>query len=279
MIKKFLKKWILFSSIGLLLFVAFFFLKYYETNVEKLIGSEVYHSIFKSKSKKKGVKTLLLGDSVAKQAYDNYAYNDSLYSLACNQAISVAGHYFLLKYFLDNYTSPEELDIIFLYRPTSFSNDLDQPVTFNYFLKLFYYQNDHEQMTSHVKSQVRKIPLFFLAKYKTIVNSNWSPGYKIGQTSIYDFHISNTSAEYVRLMYDLCKKKQVKSFKMLCTYMSDEVEMSDLKSFLADIERHQLSAQFEGYFDKLVFLDSDLFGDIAHLKTTHIPLYDNYLGL
>lgn len=276
---QFLKKILVFFFLGLLLFPFFFFIAYYKLDLKKLIGNEVYHSILKSVSKKSGVKTLLLGDSIGKQAYDNNTHNDSIYSLACNQAISVVGQYFLLKSFLDTYESPEEINVVLVYRPSSFRNDLDQPFTFNYFLKPFYNNENKKYLTAHVKKQINEVPFFFLAELSVVKQSNWSPSYMADLNNPNDFKISKTSAEYLKKMYDLCESNNVKSFKIICPFISNQFSINDFDKFQDDIERFDLKEHFNGYFDKIVFLDKTLFIDGRHLKNPSEILKKNYLNL
>jgi hypothetical protein len=47
-------------------------------------------------------KIVLLGDSVATMLFDHYNDNDSNYSLACNQSITMVGQYILQKNYSDS---------------------------------------------------------------------------------------------------------------------------------------------------------------------------------
>src|SRR3954453_12185057 len=99
-IKKFIIKLSIFALISLPV-LSFKNLLFYYTDLYKssVYGPEVYRSIAKSKMKKK-VKKLLIGDSVGNQLYDNESYNGSIFSLTCNQAISMVGQYILLSNFI-----------------------------------------------------------------------------------------------------------------------------------------------------------------------------------
>jgi len=276
--ERFIKNTFVFTLIGLLVFPSFFYLKYHVNDIKNLIGYDVYHSIFKSQSKKKGVNTLLLGDSVGKQAYDNRSYNDSIYSLACNQAISLIGQYILLENFLETFESPENLEVILIYRPSSFNNDLDQPYTFNYFLKPFYDDKISKILTSHAENKIKKIPYYYLAKYKPIKKSNWSPSYMISNNYTNNFKISKTSSEYLNKINNLCISKKVKSFKIICPFMSNQFSFKDFSIFKKNIEDYNLTQVFDGYFNKIIFLDKSLFMDGVHLKDKS-TLPNNYLDI
>jgi hypothetical protein len=92
----------------------------------------------------------------------------------------------------------------------------------------------------------------------------------VGTNEPNDFSFSRLSAEYVKKMAQLCDTKQVKSFKIQCPFMSDEFCMDDLNEFNAAIKKFALEEYFKYYYDKLVFIDHDLFTDDIHLKNDSI---------
>ena len=57
---------------------------------EEINGGEVYHAIKKTQTKIK-IRKVLLGDSVGHQLYPCEQDYDGIVSLACNQAITMAG--------------------------------------------------------------------------------------------------------------------------------------------------------------------------------------------
>lgn len=115
-----------------------FFLYYTGLYQASVNGAEVYWSLQKSKLKKK-VKKLLIGDSVGNLLYNNKKYNDSIYSLTCNQAVSMVGHYILLSNFIDTDAENLPKEVIVFMTPDSFSNNLDQEFTYHYFFETFLY--------------------------------------------------------------------------------------------------------------------------------------------
>ncbi|MCL2598127.1 MAG: hypothetical protein FWD66_10870, partial [Paludibacter sp.] len=133
----------------------------------------VYHSIEKSKTKKK-VKKLLIGDSVAEQLYNNYDYNDSIYSLACNQAITVAGHYFLMNNFINANKDELPEEVIFICAPLPLSNNLDK-YTFPYLLKPFYNKEYKPLMDEYLMKRIKTIPLYFISQFPLIRTSDYTP--------------------------------------------------------------------------------------------------------
>lgn len=274
--KQFLTRVFFFSIAIIIVLSLSFIVRNYKEDIKELIGYEVYHSINKAKSKKSGVKKLILGDSVAKQAYDNLNYNDSLYSLACNQAISIVGQYILLYEFLESYTFPEELSVVLIYRPSSFRNDLDQPFTFNYFLKPFYKTKYDFLLSDLAKDKIMKVPYYFLVKVPFIRQSRWAPNNKF-HNGPNDFEISILSKEYLLKIEKLCANRNVKSFKIICPYISNKYMIESFDEFNNQIFTLGLDSIFEGYFDNIVFLNRDLFIDDIHLENAR-DLKINYLN-
>ena len=91
-------------------------------------------------TKNKNVDILILGDSVAANAFKNKIVKENIFDLSSNQAISMAGNYFLLKRFLEQNNPPKELFLFTI--PQFYQNDLNQIWTYLYFETVF--QNDEE---------------------------------------------------------------------------------------------------------------------------------------
>lgn len=253
----------LFVLIFSLFTISFFFYNYSNIPFEELIANEVYVSIKKSKEKKSQTKILLIGDSIAKQMYDNEEHNDTINSLACVQGVSVFGQYLMLKNFLE--TNPNlKPEIIFLYRPSSFRNNLDQMFSFNYFLKPFFRKEYLPNYSDLAWQQVKKIPFYYLSKYEVVKNSNWSPSYNI-KNNPDEFKMSEISAEYIKKCKTLSEQYNA-TFRVECTFMSEEFVSEDFSKMKKQIVDFGLADLFDGYFDDIIYLDKDLFADRRHLK-------------
>lgn len=278
MMRRFIYRVLLFFAAGIVIVLFLFYIIYFEADIRKLIGYEVYHSIIKAEQKPRGVKKLIIGDSVCKQLYDNFEYNDSLYSLACNQAISMVGQYILLDAFLKNYTESDLLEVVLIYRPSSFRNNLDQSYTFNYFLKPFYFKKNDVYFSPLVKGQIKNIPNYYLVKIPFIRKSRWSSAYNRKGDDPNNFTISAISAQYLMKMHEICIQNRVRSFTIICPYMSNQFQTEDFKSFDDEVRKYGLTDFFKGYYDSIVFLEKELFIDGIHLKKPGI-LGNNYLNL
>ena len=207
--KQFLRKTIYFT---LLLIPVFYikplFLLTTESYKETVAGKEIYVSIEKSKQISK-VKTVLLGDSVGKQLFDNNEDNDSIYSLACNQAISVVGQYLLLNNFINTGNTPKI--VYMLYSPLSFKNNLSQVYTFHYFLKPFNTKEYSNLFSNEVNKQINKIPYSFLNQEPYILTSDWTPESNSNNT-VNPYLISPISLVYLDKIKELCSFNNIEFY-------------------------------------------------------------------
>ena len=79
--------------------------------------------------------TLIIGDSLAKNAFSNVILHDNIVDLTSNQAISMAGNYFILKRYLKNNNIPKKIFLFCI--PDFLHNDLNQIYTYRYFETVF----------------------------------------------------------------------------------------------------------------------------------------------
>lgn len=264
---KFVLRVVLFS---LTLFIALSFdLFLFKSYEDIVIGREIYLSIRKSKVKKK-VKVLIIGDSVAKQLYDNETYNNEIYSLTTNQAISLAGQYILLKNFIDNNQGNLPGEIILIMVPKSFNNNLDQIYSYNYFLKPFYKSEYKSMITDTCQKLINKIPFYFLSQQPLVVNTNWCPTY-VSKDEPYQF-ISPLSTNYLLKIKELCLKNHL-PIKFFCP----PIKASGFANAIAHAKRHTLieksgfKNEFAYYFKSITTLPDSMYQDDAHLKREYIP--------
>ena len=229
---------------------------------EIVAGKEIYQSIKKSKQKGKQ-KKLILGDSVGKQLFSSTVHDDTFNSLACNQAISMAGHYFLLKNYLEAGNKIDTLYLVFM--PLSFLNNLDQVYTFHYFLKPFYKDEYKPYLTQTVYNQVKKIPYYYLCREPYILTSNWAPQFVPDKSVDYTF-LSPISIEYLKKIKSLSKSHHFKTIILPTPTIIDKKGIID-KMNRNEISLNGLSEEFENYFERIIYLDNNYFIDSVHLKS------------
>lgn len=242
--------------------IASFPLLYKEKYKEVVAGAEVYHSIYKSKQKKK-IKKLILGDSVGKQMFPNTDVNDTVYSLACNQAVSMAGHFLLLNNFI---SAGNKIDSVYIVmRPFSFQNNLNQIYTYQYFVKPFFNEEYKPFFTGFVEKQIHKIPFWYFCQVPIILTTNWSPEFNSKDTVNYTF-ISPVAAEYLAKIRELGKTHDFKLILVPTPISFTEKEAVE-KLDKNEIVTNGFTKEFENYFEKIIYLnDTNFLPDGTHLK-------------
>lgn len=234
-------------------------------------GAEIYRSIFKSKQRNQ-TKKILFGDSVGYQLFPNTTNNDTINSLACNQAITMVGHYILLNNYLN---AGNKVDtVIIIYSPFSFLNNLNQVYTYHYFLKPFYTDEYKPLFTKKVNEQLKKIPYLNYCRFSLVLTSNWAPNFTSTDTMKYTF-LSPISIEYIIKINELSVKHNFK-FIILPTPTSLSGKSAIEKFDKNEILNNGLANVFEKYFENIIFLNDSCFIDGTHLKSEYIKYYSEY---
>jgi hypothetical protein len=211
------------------------------------------------------ITKLLLGDSVARQLYPVKENNDDHQSLACNQALSLAGHYFILKNFLKSHppTPGKPYDVTLVYHPQSFSSNLDQVFTYHHFVKNFYREPYKDEFTPEVTASLAIIPYKYIARNPLIYTTNWAPVVHFDPKAKHEF-ISPINRVYLLKIQQLCKTHGLK-FKLMPPWISTskEHQVAELKG---DVKKHpELKPAFTGYFEAIQIKPNSLFSDEIHL--------------
>jgi len=279
-VSRFTVRLIAFVLAALLVIGAYFYLFKSNIPMYERIGAGVYNSIKKSKQANANTKRLVLGDSVCAQMYPNKVYSDTINSLACNHAVTLVGYHSLLKNFLDNFEgNKDSLEVYFVYRPSSFRNNLDQRYTFNYFLKPFNTSEYINNFSPTVNDAIEEIPFSWLSKFDFIKKSDWAPKFRTIH-KIHDFKMAPIAAEYLLRMETLCQLHDVQ-FKVMPTFMSNEFEEYDFTEFNDQLKAFEVDHLFGDYFDNIEWIESIHFGDGAHLKKKYVDekIHYNYYDL
>ncbi|MDR1592494.1 MAG: hypothetical protein LBS16_06395 [Prevotellaceae bacterium] len=263
---------LLIVSIGLALDESYRLLsdKYQKDHKNNLVS--VYHTIAKSKKKKK-TKKILLGDSVAQQLYPNLAYNDSIYSLACNQTITVAGHYFLLNNFVNINKNELPEEVIFFYRPLSLKDNLGI-YSFSYFLKPFYNREYKSLMDTCLIKRIKTIPLYFISQFPLIKTSNYTPKFCVPQEEPFNEIFSPITKNYLKKIEQLCRNNNLR-FRFEPAPISKS-EWDTLQLF-NNIDYPLDTMIIKNYFQHIQYFEDSLFIDDVHFKPQYIP--QDYLNL
>lgn len=233
--------------------------------------NEVYQALGKSLLKSPKCRYLLIGDSVGMQLYPCTGKYSNIVSLACNQAITLAGHYFLLhNYFEQNYNSlPDE--VVLIYNPQSFRNNTDQ-YTFHYFLKPFYTKKYRGLYTESLWEAIKSVPFYWLSQFPFVKASSWSVDYHPAQTESYNM-LSPISSDYLGLIITLLRDYDV-DFRIIAPPLSDIRKQSYEQYWegsLRDGEFEGIEQEMIDYHNSFNYWPDSLFTDQVHLLVNSIP--------
>lgn len=140
LVLEFLKTAVVFS-LGLLIVILFCDWRvgrhFYHTHGDDLIGTDVYHGVNRANALPPSVRTVYLGDSVAHQLFmPGTEPSPDVRFITTNQAISMAGQYYLLETAFRN--DPSIHTVYFFYIPGCFANNLPPRLSHDYFCGYFH---------------------------------------------------------------------------------------------------------------------------------------------
>lgn len=238
-------------------------------------GSEIYCAI--SKSRKIGkAKKLILGDSVGHQLYPCEKEYDSIVSLACNQAITLAGQYFLLRNVIESNNDNLPDEVILLITPYSLSNDVDK-FAYHYFLKPFPPYEYSEQYTEHLKQRIQSIPFYWTANLPFIQTRSYTPKWAVPSSQSIK-SVSLLSYQYLLRIDSITKANNI-DFRMVSTPIRDD-RQNDIASFWENLPTEymlQLSELLQPYKKSIMYLPSEWYSDRVHFVGEKVP--KDYLNL
>lgn len=246
-------------------------------NYTNIPGGEVRAAVRVSKSKQnKKIKKLILGDSTGHALYPSEKGYDNIASMACNQAITFAGQYFLMKNFLETNKDYPPQEIILLVTPESFGNDVDI-FAYQYFLKPFPIIEYKTLYTEHLYARIKSIPLYWTANFPFIHTSGYTP--KIAVPSpIERQSLSKLTYEYLKLMDSIATAHNI-PFRIHATPVRDDKYevISNITQDLKNIGTDSLAHLFEPYIESITYYPANLFFDHVHLNAKDTP--EDYLGI
>ncbi len=256
-----------------------FYKIYTHQDLGHVAGSEVRAAIKVSKTKTdKKVRKLLLGDSTGHALYPSWSWikYDSIVSLTCNQAITFAGHYFLLNDYLA--TNPDNFpqEIILLVTPESFGNDVDK-YAYQYFLKSFPIHEYKPLYTDHLYARIKTIPFYWTANLPFIQTSGYTPRVSVPAYTE-RVHLSQLTYEYLLLIDSLTKVNNI-PFHIISTPVREDrrQQLEKVAYDLKTIAFGRLSHLIDPYVKSITYFPADLFFDEVHLNDKDTP--EDYLGI
>ena len=236
-------------------------------------GREVFNSISLSK-KKSGKSLLILGDSVGQQLYPSQRTYPDAVSLSCNQAVTMAGQYFLLHNYLEANADALPERVVLVCTPQCLQNDLDQ-FTFQYFLKPFYTREYKPLFNEILTARLSQIPHYQAARLPFIRVSNYAFAYELEPEAQYAL-VSPLSRSYLQKMSDLATSRGV-SFSLACHPVRESLTgWVDSLCVSAGTNGEMEEELLEAYRSSIVPYPDSLFYDRYHYLRDHLP--SNYEG-
>ena len=268
---KFILKLFLFVGLSLVVILPIELYRINHIVPSEQINPGVYLALCKSLHKNPKCRYLLIGDSVGMQLYPCTGKYTNIVSLTCNQAITLAGQYFLLhNYFEQNSDSiPEE--VVLVYNPQSFRNNTDK-YTFHYFLKPFYTKKYKALYTESLWEAIKSIPFYWLSQFPFVKASGWSIDYHPSQTVSYNM-LSPISSDYLRLIISLLRDKNV-DFRIIAPPLSDIRKQSFEQYWEGSLNNGEfkgIEQEMIDYHNSFNYWPDSLFRDHIHLFADSIP--------
>lgn len=246
-------------------------------NISRVTGHEVRTAVRNSKTKfKKKIKVLIIGDSTGHPLYPCEKKYDSAVSLTCTNAVTMAGHFFMLKNYLEHNVNNLPQKIVLIYTPTSFSNDLNE-YAYHHFLKPFpiwEYRNDY---TPHLCERVKSIPYWWTAYLPFVHASGYTPVNSIPQRTIKQ-NFPQISYEYLLRIDSLAQAYNIPFYMYSSPVRDDKRDM--IIQVCKDIERvdsARLSHLIKPYIQSVKYYPAEQFRDAAHMSNDYVP--EDYLDI
>ena len=237
---------------------------------EALIAVRVSHTYTN-----KAVKRLILGDSTGRLFYPVWQDYDSMVSLACNQAVTMAGQYFLLKNYLETNADNLPGQIVLIYTPFSLSNDVDK-YAYQYFLKPFPPSEYQSLYTKHLKERIESIPFYWTANWPFIQTSGYTPRFAVPDEEIAT-PLSELTYEYLIRIDSLAKKYNI-PWEMCSTPVRDD-RAQEVEQIISALEQKTgvLAPVMQNYIQSIRYYPAEYFQDATHLRLEALSSVEDIL--
>ncbi len=243
------------------------------------LAHEVFYVIEKA-GHNSGKTGVILGDSVCAQLWPKEKDSLNFSHLGCNQAITPAGTYILLKKYLAN--NPQTQEVYYIIRPQSLGNDMNRNYTYQYFVLPFMNKENEQLIDDETRQNIYdKFGKFFvengyaryflrnnnllMMQYVNYVNNyinyvNNNKGYKL-------YHrISRTTVLYLAKIRELCKENGIKLTVLPCPLSDLEEENYGWEKFNGDVKEYGLEDLLGDFTKSIRYYPADWFFDRVHFK-------------
>ena len=235
------------------------------------LASEVFYVLEKAEHNS-GLPAVILGDSVCNQLWPQNEDSLQISHLGCNQAITPAGTYLLLRKYLEH--NPQTKDVFYIVCLRSLGNDLNVDYTYQYIVIPFI---DNENIKLLDNETVLKLyskfgEIFVLNKYiKTfLLNNNLFMKQYVNHVRVqaeqkYTHRLSPTAIIYLRKIRSLCSGNNIK-LHILPLPMPDITENHNWKAFSEDVVNYGLDDILGNFVNNIRYYPDDWFSDGVHFK-------------
>jgi len=251
--------------------------------------------------KNQSYETVIIGDSLAHNAMGHLKLHPQILDLTTNNAISIAGNYFILKRYLANNKKPKNIYLFCV--PNHLHQNLNTIYTYSYFTTIFnkkdemesikkikpnlYNNNSFEKYTesrlkalkffTHYKPKKREKAVVVkeseLVKKENFMNSQIQSNIDLIKSDENTIH--EIPKVYIDKILSLCKKEGI-NFKLVIEPIPQESNKSFMKSklykYLKDRNVSMYNVNEHYKFNNYLFK-----GDGRHIKGKANQFFQNYI--
>ena len=234
-------------------------------------GPEMINPIIRDAQREDGTTTLVLGDSVAHQLFDDLdELNSDISILPSNAGVTMAGQYVIAKEYMEHH--PEATDIYLFVLPEYLGRTFDTQWGYQYAVLPFIETDtlgDFDDNTIRIMKDTYG-SLFMNKKIATAVdrsgiNRKLYLNYIREQGNGYDpADYYELADQYLVKLNDLCSEKSVEFHLISCPVSETKKEqVAVYDEGYRDSETYKI---FPKYFDDVLFYPAECFGDDTHFS-------------
>ena len=243
--------------------------------LDRINNPEVFRAARKCQSRF-DAKTLVLGDSVAIQLFNNQVEGIDPTSLATNGGVTLAGQYVMLRQAIR--ANPQLEQVILILHPLSFRMELRNPFSYHLFVKPFYRKPFLEDFTPTARRQVESLPLSWLAVVPQVRISNWSPYAPRRELESATDVLVTFNREFLEKMIQLTNEHGIEL--QILSPPLDRQHQDIVQKLAAETDPEDPSSEIlQRYLASVFYVDASEFCDGVHLNQPikFVPQYDHYM--
>lgn len=269
--RKFLMKTALIVLLPSMSFIAVYFTMFkLQLHIGGLAG-EVFYVIEKA-GHNSGKPAVILGDSVCNQLWPQNKDSANISHLGCNQAITTAGTYILLKKYLVN--NPQTKEVYYVIRPQSLGNDMNLNYSYQYFVIPFMNEENEKMIDNETRQKIySKFGKFFAENdfIKSFLLSNnffmdkYIEHVKRNTEQKFFHRLSRTAVIYLSKIRRLCMENNIK-LRILPLPIPSTEENYGWNEFDADVKEYGFGNILGCFTKKIRYCPEEWYRDGSHFR-------------